>query len=140
MPAITQDIRFALRQLRRSPVFSLVVMGTIALAVGAAAAMSGILRASLLHPLPYPHPEQLVQVGDQNLRGFKTNGLMTVLRTDDLAQLTAEGRPLFSSLGFFYSHARRPDPAQSSCCCGFRNLLPDRRYTRTPRTYACTGR
>jgi hypothetical protein len=103
MPAITQDIRFALRQLRRSPVFSLVVMGTIALAVGAAAAMSGILRASLLHPLPYPHPEQLVQVGDQNLRGFKTNGLMTVLRTDDLAQLTAEGRPLFSSLGFFYS-------------------------------------
>ena len=103
MPAITQDIRFALRQLRRSPVFSLVIMGTIALAVGAAAAMSGILRATLLHPLPYPHPEQLVQADDQNLRGFKTNGLMALLRTDDLAQLTANGRPIFSSLGFFYS-------------------------------------
>jgi len=103
MTSLLQDLRFALRQLRRAPFFSLTVMATVALAVGATAAMCGILRATLLHPLPYPHPEQLVEAGDANLRGFKTNGLMSVLRTEDLAHLTADGRPLFTSLGFFYS-------------------------------------
>lgn len=103
MTSLLQDLRFALRQLRRTPFFSLTVLGTVALAVGATAAMSGILRATLLHPLPYPHPEQLVEAGDADLRGFKTNGLMSVMRTQDLAQLTAGGRPLFTSLGFFYS-------------------------------------
>ncbi len=103
MTSLQQDIRYTLRQLRRAPIFALAVIGTVALAVGATAAMCGILRATLLHSLPYPHPEQLVEAGDQNLRGFKTNGLMSVLRTEDLAHLTRNGRPLFSSLGFFYS-------------------------------------
>jgi len=103
MTSLQQDIRYTLRQLRRAPVFSLAVVGTVALAVGATAAMCGILRATLLHPLPYPHPEQLVEAGDQNLRGFKANGLTSVLRTEDLAHLTANGQPLLSSLGFFYS-------------------------------------
>ncbi len=103
MNALLQDLRYTLRQLRRAPVFALAVVGTVALAVGATAAMCGILRATLLHPLPYPHPDQLVEVQDQNLRGFKTNGLVSVLRTEELAELTADGRPLFSNLGFFYS-------------------------------------
>ncbi len=103
MTSFEQDIRYAIRQLRRAPVFTLAVVLTVALAVGATAAMCGILRATLLHPLPYPHPEQIVEAGDQNLRGFKTNGLMSVLRTEDLAHLTADGRPAFTSLGFFYS-------------------------------------
>ncbi len=103
MISLLQDLRFALRQLRRAPFFSLTVLATVALAVGATAAMCGILRATLLHPLPYPHPEQLVEAGDGNLRGFKSNGLMSVMRTEDLAHLTAGGRPIFTSLGFFYS-------------------------------------
>ena len=103
MTSILQDLRFALRQLRRAPGFSLVVVGTVALAVGATAAMSGVLRATLLHPLPYPHPEQIVEAGDRNLRGFKTNGLMALLRIDDLANLQHNSHPVFSSVGFFYS-------------------------------------
>ncbi len=103
LPAILQDLRYALRQLRRAPVFSAAVMGTVALAVGATATMSGILRATLLHALPYRHPEQLISVGDQNLRGFKTNGLMALLRIDDLAQLQHNGHPVFASTGFYYS-------------------------------------
>ena len=103
MNSLLQDLRYTLRQLRRSPVFSLAVVGTVALSVGAAAAMSGVLRATLLHRLPYPHPEQLVEAGDQNLRGFKTNGLMALLRIDDLAQLQHDGHPVFASTGFYYS-------------------------------------
>ena len=103
MTSFLQDLRYALRQLRRSPVFSVTVSATIVLTVGATAALSGVLRATLLNRLPYPHAEQLVALSDENLRGFKTNGLVSVLRTEDLRHLTTNGSPLFADLGYFYS-------------------------------------
>jgi putative ABC transport system permease protein len=101
--SIVHDLRFALRQLRRAPLFSLSVMLTLALSIGATAALIGVLRATLLHPLPYPQAGQLLTIQDENLRGFKSNGLVSVLRTSDLAKATANGKPMFSSLGYFYS-------------------------------------
>ena len=100
---LAQDVRYTARQLRRAPLFALVIVGTVALAVGAATVMCSVLRATLLHPLPYPHAEHLLEAGDTNLRGFETNGLMALLRTDDLAHLTRDGRTVFPSLGFFYA-------------------------------------
>jgi len=103
MNSLLQDLRFAVRQLRRSPFFSLTVMLTLALSIGATAALTGVLRATLLHPLPYPEAGKLLTIEDENLRGFKANGLVSVLRTSDLAKATSNGKPLFSSLGYFYS-------------------------------------
>ena len=51
---LLQDARFALRQLRRAPFFSLTVLATLALAIGATSAMTGVLRATLLNPTPLP--------------------------------------------------------------------------------------
>ena len=104
MPILTdlvQDARFTARQLRRNLFFSITVILTIALAMGAAAAMTGVLRATLLTSLPYPHSEQLVELGDHNLRGFKDAGLMAVPRLFDLEDAQQASR-VFSSLGFFY--------------------------------------
>jgi putative ABC transport system permease protein len=101
--SIFHDVRFAIRQLRRAPFFSFSVMLTLALSIGATAALTSVLRATLLHPLPYPQAGQLLTIQDENLRGFKSNGLVSVLRTSDLAKATANGKPLFSSLGYFYS-------------------------------------
>lgn len=104
MPILTdlvQDARFTARQLRRNLFFSITVILTIALAMGAAAAMTGVLRATLLNSLPYPHSEQLVELGDHNLRGFKDAGLMAVPRLFDLEDAQQASR-VFSSLGFFY--------------------------------------
>ena len=102
MNGFVRDLRFTLRQLRRTPFFTLTILLTLTLAIGATTAVSGVLRATLLNPLPYPHAEQLVQVRDHNLHGFKTNGLMTVARAGDLANLQHDGHKVFSRLGYNY--------------------------------------
>jgi putative ABC transport system permease protein len=62
------DIRYAFRMLYRSPGFSLIAIATMALGVGATTAIYSVIDATLLHPLPYPHPDELVHVED-NLPG-----------------------------------------------------------------------
>jgi hypothetical protein len=57
-----QDARFVLRQLAKSPAFTLIVILTLSLAIGTNVAIFSAADAVLLHPLPYPNPDQLVVV------------------------------------------------------------------------------
>jgi predicted permease len=61
---LIQDVRFSFRMLRKSPGFTLVVVLTMAVGIGATTAIFSVVDSTLLHPLPYSHPEQLVQVVD----------------------------------------------------------------------------
>ena len=56
------DLRYATRMLLKSPGFSLIAIATIALGIGATTAVYSVIDATLLHPLPYPHPGELVRI------------------------------------------------------------------------------
>jgi hypothetical protein len=59
---VFQDVRFGTRTLLRSPGFSAVIVLTLAVGIGANAALFSVVNGVLLNPLPYSNPEQLVSL------------------------------------------------------------------------------
>ena len=60
---LLRDVRYALRGFRRNPVFAVTAILTLALGIGATAAVFSVVDRILFRSLPYAHPEQLVSVG-----------------------------------------------------------------------------
>src|SRR6185295_3384974 len=68
------DLRYALRQLSRAPLFAIATIVTLGLGIGANTAVFSLMNAVLLRPLPFPEPERLVAVRSIDRRdGHLTN-------------------------------------------------------------------
>jgi putative ABC transport system permease protein len=92
------DLRFALRQLWKSPGFSLVAIVTLALGIGANTAIFSVIESALLRPLPFPNADRLVRVYET----FDENGARS--NTQNLADKTVQqwrefGSDIFEGIG-----------------------------------------
>src|SRR5213082_297728 len=83
---LLQDVRFSLRMLRKSPGFAAIVVLTIALGIGATTAIFSVVDATLLKPLPYSHPEELISI-ESDLPGINAHDVgMSQPEWQDLQQ------------------------------------------------------
>src|SRR5580698_1897073 len=97
MYAVAQDLRLALRQLRKAPGFTLTVVLTLARGIGATTAIYSMVEGILLRPLPFSDPDHLVMLGD-HIGGGKT---LPVSPREIATYATASSA--FSSMGGFGS-------------------------------------
>ena len=70
MTSIMQDVRYALRQLRKSPGFALTAVTVLALGLGANIAVFTLLDGILLRPMPYVRPDRIMAVNAPTMNGF----------------------------------------------------------------------
>jgi predicted permease len=68
MHKFLQDLRFSIRQLRKSPGFALTTILTLALGIGATTGIFSLVNAVLLRPLPFPEPDRLMSVQHESHR------------------------------------------------------------------------
>ncbi|MGH9615784.1 MAG: ABC transporter permease [Acidobacteriaceae bacterium] len=97
MKNLANDLRYALRQLRKSPGFTLTAILTLALGIGATTAIFSVVDGVLLRPLPFHDPGQLVALGD-HLQGISLGANFIAVTAPDVVAYSRDATA-FSSMG-----------------------------------------
>jgi putative ABC transport system permease protein len=97
---LSQDLRYAIRALRRSPAFTLTALLTLALGIGANTAIFSVVRGVLLEPLPFVAADRIVRVWHVNPSTGMAKGAVS---EPNLKDWRAESRLSESMGGFFFA-------------------------------------
>jgi predicted permease len=153
LETIWNDLRYAVRSLRKTPGFATVIVLTLALAIGANSAIFSVIEGVLLRPLPYAQPDRLVRIhftsdkypkfplNPNDLRDFRSRnrsleGMAGIVRSD--VQLSGNtGEPLmlrafsvtsgyFRVLGFAPQRGREFTEVDELPAQGHQAILSDR--------------
>jgi len=100
MASFWQDVRYALRQLRRAPGFSLVAVLSLALGIGTTTAVFSIVYVTLIHPYPFRDWERLVTLTLRDQNGNFRNPLVTGGQFQQLRQAA----PIEEAVGFSWQN------------------------------------
>ncbi len=96
--ALIADLKSAVRFLRKSPTFSLAVILTLALGIGANSAVFSAIDAVVIRPLPYPDGDQLVEISQHDSQGRDANSFVAPVRLSDWDRMNST----FQSMSGYY--------------------------------------
>ncbi|HEY7186353.1 MAG TPA: ABC transporter permease [Vicinamibacterales bacterium] len=98
---LRDDVKFALRQLRKAPAFTLVAVVTLALGIGANSAMFALADATLLRPFPFPESDRLTSIWER-FQSFPRTGVSWLNFRD-----WSERSQTFESMAGYFGYPRR---------------------------------
>jgi putative ABC transport system permease protein len=118
------DLRYAVRTLRRSPVFTAATVLTMALTIGANTAIFSVVNAVLIRPLPFASPDRLMQVSEKNDKLNLSNFAASVLNYLSWKEQNRSFQELGAVGGGTYTLTGRGDPEQFNGATISPSLMP----------------
>jgi len=113
MYSLVQGLRFASRQLRKSHGFTVTVVLTLALGIGATTAIFSLVQGILLRPLPFNDPDRLVLLGDHLRAGYNTPVTAREIETYSKASSAFSSFGAFISISYELSGGLVPEEVQA---------------------------
>jgi len=121
---VLQDLKYGFRLLRKYPGFSLAIVVTVALGLGANATIFGVINAVLLEPLPYSQPDRLVRLWETNLKQNQSESPVSVPNFQDWQRQQTTFEQLAALELATFNLTGRGEPQRVAAARITANLLP----------------